>query len=202
MAADDSDAPDLDPNAAPERTDFVRELVQRDIARRDVRRTGPDPVPTRTERLPPHRPRQGDPPRLRARPASSAAPASSASTTPTPTPRTRRSSRGSSPTCVGSATTPTTSLYASDYFEQLYEWAELLVIDGKAYVDDQDIDTIRAQRGGYGKPGIESPCRDRLASRRTSTCSAGCAPASSPTARTCCAPRSTCSTRTCSSATR
>ena len=51
--------------------------------------------------------------------------------------------------------------YASDYFEQLYEWAELLIRDGKAYVDDQDLETIRAQRGGYGKPGIESPCRDR-----------------------------------------
>jgi glutaminyl-tRNA synthetase len=56
---------------------------------------------------------------------------------------------------------PDEVLYASDYFEQLYEWAELLVTDGKAYVDDQDIDTIRAQRGGYGKPGVESPCRNR-----------------------------------------
>ena len=52
-------------------------------------------------------------------------------------------------------------LYASDYFEQLYDWAELLIADGLAYVDDQDGDTISAQRGGYGKPGIESPCRDR-----------------------------------------
>ncbi|TDT16852.1 glutaminyl-tRNA synthetase [Ilumatobacter fluminis] len=56
---------------------------------------------------------------------------------------------------------PDDVVYASDYFEQLYEWAELLVHDGKAYVDDQDLETIRAQRGGYGKPGIESPCRDR-----------------------------------------
>ena len=52
-------------------------------------------------------------------------------------------------------------LYASDYFEQLYEWAELLVSEGFAYVDDQDGDTISAQRGGYGRPGIESPHRDR-----------------------------------------
>jgi glutaminyl-tRNA synthetase len=52
-------------------------------------------------------------------------------------------------------------LYASDYFEQIYEWAELLIGDGKAYVDDQDGDTIRTQRGGYGRPGIESPFRDR-----------------------------------------
>lgn len=56
---------------------------------------------------------------------------------------------------------PDDVVYASDYFEQLYDWAELLVHDGKAYVDDQDLETIRAQRGGFGKPGIESPCRDR-----------------------------------------
>ncbi len=56
---------------------------------------------------------------------------------------------------------PDDVLYASDYFEQLYEWAELLVIDGKAYVDDQDTETIREQRGGYGRPGIESPYRNR-----------------------------------------
>ena len=52
-------------------------------------------------------------------------------------------------------------LYASGYFEQLYRWAELLVEQGLAYVDDQDGDTISAQRGGYGKPGIESPFRER-----------------------------------------
>ena len=56
---------------------------------------------------------------------------------------------------------PTEIRYASEYFEQLYEWAELLISDGKAYVDEQDIDTIRAQRGGYGRPGVESPHRDR-----------------------------------------
>ncbi len=52
-------------------------------------------------------------------------------------------------------------LYASDYFEQLYDWAELLISDGKAYVDDQTSETISEQRGGYGNPGIESPYRDR-----------------------------------------
>ncbi len=51
--------------------------------------------------------------------------------------------------------------HASDYFGQLYEWAELLISKGLAYVDDQDIETISAQRGGFGKPGIESPYRDR-----------------------------------------
>jgi glutaminyl-tRNA synthetase len=52
-------------------------------------------------------------------------------------------------------------LYASDYFEQLYDWAELLITEGLAYVDEQDGATISEQRGGYGKPGVESPHRDR-----------------------------------------
>ncbi len=52
-------------------------------------------------------------------------------------------------------------LFASDYFEQLYRWAELLIEQGKAYVDDQGSETISEQRGGYGNPGVESPHRDR-----------------------------------------
>ncbi|MDH3296295.1 MAG: glutamine--tRNA ligase/YqeY domain fusion protein [Acidimicrobiia bacterium] len=52
-------------------------------------------------------------------------------------------------------------LYASDYFEQLYEWAEDLITKGLAYVDDQNADTISAQRGGFGQPGVESPYRSR-----------------------------------------
>jgi glutaminyl-tRNA synthetase len=51
--------------------------------------------------------------------------------------------------------------YASDYFEQLADWAALLITHGFAYVDDQDGETISEQRGGYGKPGVESPHRDR-----------------------------------------
>ncbi len=58
---------------------------------------------------------------------------------------------------------PADVVYASDYFEQLYQWAEHLIEKGLAYVDDQDADTIREQRGGYGKPGIESPFRNRSA---------------------------------------
>ncbi len=53
------------------------------------------------------------------------------------------------------------TLFTSDYFEQLAEWAELFIKNGLAYVDDQDSETISAQRGGYGAPGIESPFRDR-----------------------------------------
>ncbi len=57
--------------------------------------------------------------------------------------------------------TPTSVLHASDYFEQLYAWAEHLVEQGMAYVDDSDIETISAQRGGFGKPGVESAYRSR-----------------------------------------
>ena len=56
---------------------------------------------------------------------------------------------------------PDRIVHASDYFEQLYEWAEHLINQGLAYVDDQDGEAISAGRGGFGKPGIESPFRDR-----------------------------------------
>jgi len=57
--------------------------------------------------------------------------------------------------------TPGQVLYASDYFPALYDWAETLITRGLAYVDDQDQETISAQRGGFGKPGVESPYRNR-----------------------------------------
>jgi glutaminyl-tRNA synthetase len=51
--------------------------------------------------------------------------------------------------------------HASEYFEQLYLWAEELIRAGKAYVDDQSADEIRAGRGTLTEPGTESPCRGR-----------------------------------------
>ena len=51
--------------------------------------------------------------------------------------------------------------YASDYFEQLYQWAVQLIEAGKAYVDSQSLDEIRANRGGSNEPGVESPYRNR-----------------------------------------
>jgi glutaminyl-tRNA synthetase len=51
--------------------------------------------------------------------------------------------------------------YASDYFDQLYEWAVKLINEGKAYVDDQSSDLISEQRGVPTRPGIESPFRNR-----------------------------------------
>jgi glutaminyl-tRNA synthetase len=51
--------------------------------------------------------------------------------------------------------------YASDYFEQLYEWAEHLIRTGKAYIDDTPPDAMRAQRGTLTEPGQNSPDRYR-----------------------------------------
>ena len=51
--------------------------------------------------------------------------------------------------------------HASDYFEQLYEWAEHLIRAGKAYVDDQSQEEMRAKRGTLTEPGRNSPYRER-----------------------------------------
>ena len=51
--------------------------------------------------------------------------------------------------------------YASDYFEQLYQWAVKLIEKGLAYVDDQTLDEIRQNRGTVQLPGKDSPYRNR-----------------------------------------
>ena len=51
--------------------------------------------------------------------------------------------------------------YASDYFDQLYEWACELIRKGLAYVDDQTQEEIRKNRGTVSQPGVESPYRNR-----------------------------------------
>ena len=51
--------------------------------------------------------------------------------------------------------------YASDYFDRLYEMAVELIGQGKAYVDDQTPDEIRAHQGSLTEPGTESPFRNR-----------------------------------------
>jgi glutaminyl-tRNA synthetase len=51
--------------------------------------------------------------------------------------------------------------YASDYFDLLYEWAQKLVMMGKAYVDDQSQEEVSANRGTFTEPGRNSPWRDR-----------------------------------------
>ncbi|NQU34815.1 MAG: glutamine--tRNA ligase/YqeY domain fusion protein [Bacteroidetes bacterium] len=51
--------------------------------------------------------------------------------------------------------------YASDYFQQLYDWAVQLIKEGKAYIDEQPQELISEQRGVPTRPGIESPFRNR-----------------------------------------
>ena len=51
--------------------------------------------------------------------------------------------------------------YASDYFDQLYDWAQELIFRGLAYVDSQDSETIASQKGTPTSAGINSPFRDR-----------------------------------------
>src|SRR5215510_6128521 len=94
--------------------------------------------------------------------------------------------------------------HASDYFEQLYEWAEHLIRAGKAYVDDQSPAEMRATRGTLTEAGQNSPFRGRSVDenldlfRRTRAC---CAPRSTwRRATSTCATR--CSTGSCTPPTR
>ena len=52
-------------------------------------------------------------------------------------------------------------LYASDYFQQLYDWAILLIKKGKAYVDSQTSEAMAEQKGTPSQPGVDSPYRNR-----------------------------------------
>lgn len=54
-------------------------------------------------------------------------------------------------------------LYASDYFDRLFDFAVKLIREGKAYIDDQDAETISAQKGTPTRPGTESPFCSRSA---------------------------------------
>lgn len=80
--------------------------------------------------------------------------------------------------------------YGSDYFDKCYEYAEKLITEGKAYVDDLTREEMREYRGSdAGKPS--RPLRGATAARKkTSTCSAGCVPVSSRRAKRPCVPRS------------
>ncbi len=92
--------------------------------------------------------------------------------------------------------------YASDYFEQLYEWAVQLIKDGKAYVCDLTADEVRETPRHAHRSRARTARTATARSRRTSTCSSGCGPASSPTARGRCGRRSTWPRRTSTCATR
>lgn len=53
-------------------------------------------------------------------------------------------------------------LFSSDYFQQLYDWAIMLIKDGKAYVDSQSSEAMAEQKGTPTEPGVDSPYRNRL----------------------------------------
>ncbi len=73
--------------------------------------------------------------------------------------------------------------HASDYFEQLYEWATDLIKAGKAYVDSLGADEVREYRGTLTEPGKQSPFRDRP--QKTWTSLSGCGRVSSVTENAC-----------------
>ena len=91
--------------------------------------------------------------------------------------------------------------HASDYFEQLYAWAEDLIRAGKAYVDDQNPEQMRVNRGTLTEPGKNSPFRDRSVDENLDLfrrMRAG----EFPNGARVCAPRSTCHPATSTCATR
>ena len=92
--------------------------------------------------------------------------------------------------------------YASDYFEQLYEWAVQLIRAGKAYVDDLTADEIREHRGTLTEPGRESPWREPLGGGEPRPVRAHAGRRVRGREPRCCAPRSTWRTRTSTCATR
>ncbi len=51
--------------------------------------------------------------------------------------------------------------FASDYYQQLFEWAKYLILEGKAYVDDLTLEEMKSYRGSLTEPGKNSPYRDR-----------------------------------------
>ena len=173
--------------------DFIREIVAADLAAGTTPAARRHPLPAGAERLPAHRPRQVDLPQLRHRRRSSAARCHLRFDDTNPAKEEQEYvdvDRGA--TCAGSASTgASTCYYASDYFEQLYDWAEQLDRDGQGLRrrPDRRRDP-RAPRHAH-RAGHATARTATAASRRTSTCSRACAPASSPTARACCAPRST-----------
>jgi len=65
------------------------------------------------------------------------------------------------PAVVGSHAAPVEPFYASDYFDQIYEWAVELIKRGKAYVCDLSPEETEAYRGAPDKPGKDSPYRNR-----------------------------------------
>src|SRR5262249_46830008 len=130
-------------------------------SRREAPQDGGDPLSAGAQRLSAYRPRQGDRPQFRhrtgvRRPLPPALRRHQSDERGAGIYRRHRARRALARLRLGN-----TSLHASDYFEQLYEWAEHLIRSGKAYVDDQSQEEMRIARGTLTEPGRNSPWRDR-----------------------------------------
>ena len=153
-----------DPNALPEQpkaSNFVRDILLAGYRQRQARRPRAYALPSGAERLSAHRPRQVHLPELRPRPG----------VRRQVQPALRRHQPGKEETeYVDSIIEDVRWLggdwedrlfYASDYFQQLYEWAVVLIKKGKAYVCDLTAEEVREHRGTLTEPGKQSPYRNR-----------------------------------------
>ena len=138
----------------------MRQIVRDDLRQRQACRTA-DPLPARAQRLPAHRPRQGDLPELRHRRGVRRRSATCASTTPTRPAKTRNSSQAIQDDVRWLGFDWAELRHASDYFEVFYLAAEKLIAQGDAFVCDLSAEEVRDYRGTLTEPGRNSPYRDR-----------------------------------------
>ena len=92
---------------------------------------------------------------------------------PKPRPSTARPDFYLPPITAAADRDPLEPFYASDYFDQIYEYALQLIKKGKAYVDDLSPEDTDKYRGAPDRPGQGQPVPQPLASRKTSICSRG-----------------------------
>src|SRR5438034_8352797 len=158
---DDEQQPRERPHSSLSRTTRFHPRDRRRRRARGQSLGGRDALPARAERIPPPRPPQGDRAQLRDRPG-----------VRRPLPlalRRHQPDRGGAGVHrLDSGRHPLARLrlgehlyFASDYFDQLYEWAVHLIKAGKAYVDDLSAEEIREHRGTFTEPGKNSPWRER-----------------------------------------
>ena len=140
--------------------DFIRDIVQADLDSKKARGDR-HPVSAGAERLSAHRPRQVDRAQFRHRAGIRRAVQSAL--------RRHQPDQGRAGIyrfdpgrrALARLRLGQEPVFASDYFEQLYQWAEGLIKAGHAYVDDQTQEEIRVSRGTLTEPGKNSPFRDR-----------------------------------------
>ena len=139
-----------------EATNFIEQIINEDIEAGRVEEIQ-TPVPARTQRVSAHRPRQEQLGQFRNGFKNTAASATCFLTTPT-RPRKRRNLwTRSAATSNGWAITGRKKVYASDFFDVIYDYAEKLIADGKAFVCDLSPEEISATRGTLDRAGAGEP---------------------------------------------